>query len=210
MWLQNHNGGTSVAAEEVADDRNQSIRQEGLKPGAKDPVSELAKVSCSHEHMLCQLHHSCCHCSVSSGAFSCFPRKHLYMHDPQGEVESKEEGLKREEGLKPAAKDPSSELAMVSCSHAISATIFLLSLFCLLCCYFLCSQDHMHDPQEEIESGKEELKNQVGLEPAIKIPVGELAKVSCSHEHMLSQPQYSCCHCSVSCAACFGMSGRCA
>ena len=46
MWLQSPNGGTSAAAEEVADDSNQSIRQEGLKPAVKDPVSELAKVSC--------------------------------------------------------------------------------------------------------------------------------------------------------------------
>ncbi len=75
MWLQNSNGGTSVAAEEVADDSNQSIRQEGLKPAAKDPVSELAKVSCSHEHMLCQLQHSCCLCSVSSVACSLFSQK---------------------------------------------------------------------------------------------------------------------------------------
>ena len=30
-------------------------------------------------------------------------------------------------------------------------------------------------------------------EPAIKDPVGELAKVSCSHDHMLSQPQHFCC-----------------
>ncbi len=65
----------------------------------------------------------------------------------------------------------------------------------------------MHDPQGEVESnkeaGKEGLKNQEGLEPAIKDPVGELAMVSCSHEHMLSQLQHSCCHCSVSCVACF-------
>ncbi|KAL0028840.1 hypothetical protein WJX77_000292 [Trebouxia sp. C0004] len=44
VWLQNHNGGRPLAAEEVgADDSNQSIRQECLKPAAKGPWAELAK-----------------------------------------------------------------------------------------------------------------------------------------------------------------------
>lgn len=46
----------------------------------------------------------------------------------------------------------------------------------------------MHDPQEDIESGKENLKKQEGLEPAAKDTWAEVAKVSCSHAHMLSQP----------------------
>jgi hypothetical protein len=53
----------------------------------------------------------------------------------------------------------------------------------------VCSQENLHDPQEEIESGKEDLKREDSLEPVVKDPVGELAKVSCSLEHMLSQPQ---------------------
>ena len=139
MWLQSPNGGTSVAAEEVADDSNQSIKQEGLKPAAKDPVSELAKVSCSHNSSTCYASYNIPAVSVLSPLlhFFCFLRKYVYMHDPQGEVESKKEGLKSQEGL----------------------------------------------------------------EPGIKNPVAEVAKVGRSHEHMLSQPQHSCCHCSVSCVA---------
>jgi hypothetical protein len=128
--------------DEVESGKEGLTSQEGLEPVAKEPSSEVAKVSRSHEHMLCQLQHSCCHCCISSVPFFCFLRKHLYMHDPQGEVESNK------------------------------------------------------------EAGKEGLKNQVGLEPVVKDPVGELAKVSCSHEHMLSQPQHSCCHCSFFCVAC--------
>lgn len=47
----------------------------------------------------------------------------------------------------------------------------------------------MHDPQGEVESKKEGLKSQEGLEPAIKNPVAVMAKVSCSNEHMLCQLQ---------------------
>ncbi len=70
------------------------------------------------------------------------------------------------------------------------ATTFLLSLFCLLCCFFCVLKKHlyMHDPQGEVESGKEDLKSEEGLEPAAKDPWTDVAKVSCSHEHMLSQP----------------------
>ena len=74
--------------------------------------------------------------TVSSVAFCSSLQKHV--HDPQEEeAESGKEGLKSQEGLEPVVKDPVGELAKVSCSHAISATTFLLSLFCLLCCLFL-------------------------------------------------------------------------
>ncbi len=102
---------------EVESNKEGLKKQEGPKPDAKDPSSELAKVSRSHEHMLCQPRHSCCHCSVSPVAFFCFLRKHLYMHDPQGEVESNKEGLKKQEGLAPVAKDPWAEPTKVSRSH---------------------------------------------------------------------------------------------
>lgn len=46
----------------------------------------------------------------------------------------------------------------------------------------------MHDPQEEIKSGKEDLKREEGLERVAKDPWADVAKVSCSHEHKLSQP----------------------
>lgn len=46
----------------------------------------------------------------------------------------------------------------------------------------------MHDPQEDIESSKEDLQKQEGLEPVAKDTWAEVAKVSCSHAHMLSQP----------------------
>lgn len=135
MWLQNHNGGTSVAAEEVADDSNQSIKQEGLKPAAKDPVSELAKVSCSHNTSTCYASYNIPAVSVLSPLlhFFCFLRKYVYMHDPQGEVEAKKEGLKREEGLEYAAKDPWAQLAKVSCSHAhmLSQPCRFLQIFVL-------------------------------------------------------------------------------
>jgi hypothetical protein len=39
-----------------------------------------------------------------------------------------------------------------------------------------------------MESGKEDLKREEGLEPVAKDLWAEVAKVSCSHEHMLSQP----------------------
>ncbi len=47
MWMPSHNGGTSAAANE-AQDSSPSIRQEGLKPAAKDPWAQLRKLSCAH------------------------------------------------------------------------------------------------------------------------------------------------------------------
>ncbi len=108
-------------------------REESLEPVANDTWAEMAKVSRSHEPMQFQPQHFCCHCSVSSVAMFCFVRKHLYMHDPQGEVEAKKEGLKREEGLEYAAKDPWAQLAKVSCSHAhmLSQPCRFLQIFVL-------------------------------------------------------------------------------
>ena len=40
-----------------------------------------------------------------------------------------------------------------------------------------------------MESGKEDLKMEEGLKNAAKDPWAEMAQVSCSNEHMLSQPQ---------------------
>ena len=87
-----------------------------------------------------------------------------------------------------AIKDPVGELAKVSCSH--DHMLSQPQHFCCLSpgCFSLCSQENMHDPQEDIESGKENLKKPEGLEPVAKDTWAEVAKVSCSHAHMLSQP----------------------
>ncbi len=98
-------------------------REESLEPVAKDTWAEMAKVSCSNEHMLSQPQHSCCHCSVSPVAFLCSQEN---MHDPQEEMESGKEDLKKEEGLEPVAKDTRAEVAKVSCSHE-----HMLSQLCL-------------------------------------------------------------------------------
>ncbi|DBA95515.1 TPA: hypothetical protein ACH3X3_013370 [Trebouxia sp. C0006] len=129
MWLQSPNGGTSVAAEEVADDSNQSIKQEGLKPAAKDPVSELAKgeVESKKEGLKSQeglepgVKNPVAEVAkeeMGSGKEDLKREESLepvandtWAEMAKGEVEAKKEGLKREEGLEYAAKDPWAQLA---------------------------------------------------------------------------------------------------
>lgn len=58
------------------------------------------------------------------------------MHDPQEDIESGKEDLKKQEGLEPVAKDTWAEVAKVSCAHAIPA-VLLSSGLCLVSCCLL-------------------------------------------------------------------------